>query len=163
METFQKFDETVIETFRTGHRVYHRQSFFHLPPQNDPKLAPRPPVMLSCGQTHQSSFFSYQEHFLKVSSKSDERNSRCIENGIFWDQILPNLGPNDVHAQAIFGEHVTKLVSLLSFHTKNISSKFHQNLMKQIRDVLKTVYFGTKYFLIWAQMMGMPRQEWVNI
>ena len=46
-------------------------------------------------------YFSYQEHFLKVSSKSDEPNSRYIENGIFWD----------------------------------------------------------KYGLIWAEMMGMSRQE----
>ena len=62
-------------------------------------------------QTH-SSFCSYQEHFLKVSSKSDEPNSRYAENSIFWDQIWPNLGLNDGHAQARMGEHVTKLISL---------------------------------------------------
>ena len=50
-------------------------------------------------QTHITSFFSYQEHFLKVSSKSDEPNSRYIENGIFWDQIWPNLGLNEGHAR----------------------------------------------------------------
>ena len=31
------------------------------------------------------SLYSYEEHFLKVSSKSDEPNSRYIEKGIFWD------------------------------------------------------------------------------
>ena len=84
--------------------------------------------------------FHTKEHILKVSSKSDEPNSRYIENGIFWDQKWPNLGLNDGHARARMDEHVIKLISLLSFHTKNISSKFHQNLMKQIRDILKTVY-----------------------
>ena len=93
-------------------------------------------------QTHLTSFFSYQEHFLKVSSKSDEPNSRYIENGIFWDQIWPNLGLNDGHARARMGEHVTKLISLHSFHTKNISSKFYQNLMNQNRDMLENVDFG---------------------
>ena len=105
---------------------------------------------MSCDQTHQSSFFSYQEHFLKVSSKSDEPNSRYIEKGIFWDQIRPNLGLNDGHAQARMGEHVTKLVSLHSLYTKNLSSKFHQNPMNQIQDIYKKVYFGTKNDLIWA-------------
>ena len=42
------------------------------------------------------------------------------------------------------GYHVTKLISVHSFHTKNILSKFHQNLINQIQDILKSVYFGTK-------------------
>ena len=88
--------------------------------------------------------------FLKVSSKSDEPNSRYIEKCIFWDQKWPNLGLNDGHAQARMGEHVPKLITLHSSHTKNISSKFHQNLMNQIQDILKKVYFGTKNGLIWA-------------
>ena len=53
-----------------------------------------------CDQTHQSSFSLDQE---KVSSKSDEPNSRYIEKGIFWDQKLPNLGLNDGHARARMG------------------------------------------------------------
>ena len=57
--------------------------------------------------------------------KSDEPNSRYIGKGIFWDQIWPNLGLNDGHAWARMGEHVTKLISLHSFHTKTISTKFH--------------------------------------
>ena len=42
---------------------------------------------LSCDQTHQSSFFSYQEHSLKVSSKSDEPNSRYIGRRSFWTRL----------------------------------------------------------------------------
>ena len=43
------------------------------------------------------------------------------------------------------------LTSQLNNHTLIIiTTKFHQNLMNQIRDILKTVYFGTKYGLIWA-------------
>ena len=68
---------------------------------------------------------------LKFSLKSDEPNSRYIEKGIFWDQIWPNLGLNDGHAWRRMGEHVTKLISIHSFNSKNISSKFHQNLMNQ--------------------------------
>ena len=79
----------------------------------------------TCHQTHQSSFSLYEEYFLKVSSKSDDPKSRYIEEGIFWDQIWPNLGLNDGHAWARMGEHVTKLISLDYFHAKNISSKFH--------------------------------------
>ena len=92
----------------------------------------------TCDQTHQSSFSLYEEYFLKVSSKSDDPKSRYIEEGIFWDQIWSNLGLNDVHAWARMGEHVTKLISLHSFHTKNISTKFHLNLMKKIQDILET-------------------------
>ena len=44
------------------------------------------------------------------SSKSDEPNSRYIENGIFWDQIWPNLGLNERHAWVRMGQHVTKLI-----------------------------------------------------
>ena len=88
----------------------------------------------TCDQTHQSSFSLYQEPFLKVSSKSDEPNLKYIENCIFWDEILPNLGLNDGHVRERMGEHVTKLISLHSLYTKNISSKFHQNLKNQIRD-----------------------------
>ena len=95
-------------------------------------------------------FSLYQEPFLKVSSKSDEPNSRYIEKGIFWDQTWPNLGLNDGHTRARIGEHVTKLISLHSLYTKNLSSKFHQNLMNQIQDILKKVYFGTKNDLIWS-------------
>ena len=47
---------------------------------------------MSCDQTHQSSFSLDQEPFLKVSSKSDEPNSRYIEKGIFWDQKWAILG-----------------------------------------------------------------------
>ena len=43
------------------------------------------------------------------------------------------------------GEHVTKLISLHSFHTKNISSKFHRNLMNQIQDMLENVHVGPDY------------------
>ena len=67
-----------------------------------------------------------------------------IEKGIFWDQKWPNLGLKDGHARARMGEHVTKLTSLHSFHTKNISSKFHRNLMKQIQDILENVHFQTQ-------------------
>ena len=105
---------------------------------------------MSCDQTHQPTFISYQEHSLKVSSKSDEPNLKYIENCIFWDQIWPKLGLNAGHARARMGEHVAKLISLHSIYTKNLSSKFHQNLMKQIQDTLKKVYFGTKNGLIWA-------------
>ena len=73
-----------------------------------------------------------------------------IKKGILWDQKWPNVGLNDGHARARMGEHVIKLISLHCFHTKNISSKFPQNLMNQIRDILKKVYFGTKYGLTWA-------------
>ena len=104
----------------------------------------------TCDKTHQSSFSLYEEHFLKVSSKSDEPNSRYIEKGIFWDQKWHNLGLNDGHARARMGKHVTKLISIHYLYTKKISSKFHQNLKNQILDVLKTVYFRTKYGLIWA-------------
>ena len=97
---------------------------------------------MSCDQTHQSSFSLDQEPFLKVSSKSDEPNSRYIEKGIFWDQKWPNLGLNDGHARARMGEHVTKLITLHSFHTKNISSKFHRNLMNENRAMLENVHFG---------------------
>ena len=82
------------------------------------------------------------EHFLKVSSKSNQRNSRYIEKGIFWDQKWPNLGLNDGHAWARMGEHVTKLISLHSLYTKNISSKFRRNLMKRNRYMLERPHFG---------------------
>ena len=114
----------------------------------------------SCDQTDQSSFFSYQEHFLKVSSKSDKPNSRYIEKGIFWDQKRPNLGLNDGHARARMANHVTKLVSLHYFNTYNLPWKFHQNMMKQIRDIMEKVYFwtnlgrtrGINTGLAWARM-----------
>ena len=117
----------------------------------------------TCYEAHQSQLFLYQKHFLKVSSKSDEPHLRYPKNGIFWDQIWPNLGQNHGHAQAIMGKLVVKLISLKSFHTKNISWKFHQNLMNQIWDILKMACFGTKYDLIWAQIMGMPGQEWASV
>ena len=41
----------------------------------------------SCDQTHQSSCFSYQKHSLKVSSKSDEPNSRDIGRRQFWTRL----------------------------------------------------------------------------
>ena len=41
----------------------------------------------TCDQTHQSSFFSYQEHFLKVSSKYDEPNSRYVVKRSFWTRL----------------------------------------------------------------------------
>ena len=97
---------------------------------------------MSCDQTHQSSFSLYQEHFLKVSSKSDEPKSIYIEKGIPWDQKWPKLDLNDGHARARIGEHVTKLITLHCFHTKNISSKFHRNLMNQNRNMLENVHFG---------------------
>ena len=78
----------------------------------------------------------------KKSKKTNDPNSRYIEKGIFWDQKWPNLGPNDGHAWARMGELLTKLISLHSFHTKNISSKFHRNLMNQNRNMLENVHFG---------------------
>ena len=39
-------------------------------------------------------------------------------------QIWPNLGLEDGHARSRMGKHVTKLVSLYSLYTKNISSSF---------------------------------------
>ena len=53
--------------------------------------------------------------------------------------------------------------SVSTLYTKNISWKFHRNLMNLISDILKRVYFGTKYDLIWALIMGMPGQEWANM
>ena len=89
-------------------------------------------------------------HSLQVSSKSDEPKSRYTKKGILWDQKWPNVGLNDGHVRARMGEHVTNLVSPHSLYTKNISSKFHQNLMNQNRDILKKVYLGTINGLIWA-------------
>ena len=63
---------------------------------------------------------SYLEHSLKVSSKSDEPNSRYTGNSAFWDQFGHNLGLNNGRARARMGNRVTKLISLHSFHTKNI-------------------------------------------
>ena len=40
-------------------------------------------------------------------------NQIQIENGIFWDQIWPNLGVNDEQSQARMGEHVNKLIGLI--------------------------------------------------
>ena len=51
-------------------------------------------------------------------------------------KIWHNLGLEDLHAWARLGKHVTKLISFHSLYTKNISSKFHQNLMNQIQDIL---------------------------
>ena len=65
-----------------------------------------------------------------------------ITGFFLWDQKWPNLDLNDGHARARIGEHVTKLISLHSFHTKNISSKFHRNLMDQNRVMLENVHFG---------------------
>ena len=101
-------------------------------------------------ETNQPSFFSYQEHSLKVSSKSDESNSRYIGKSVFLDKFGPNLGLNTGHAWARMGNHVTRLTSLHSFHTNNIPWKFHQNLMNQIRDILEIVDFGTNSGLNWA-------------
>ena len=67
------------------------------------------------------------------------QNRDNIDKGILWEQKWPN----DGHARARMGEHVTKLISHHSFHTKNISSEFHRNLMKQIHDMLKNIHFGT--------------------
>ena len=89
----------------------------------------------TCYQTHQSQIFSYQEHFLKVSSKSDEPNLRYLKNDIFWDQIWPNLGPNHGHARARMGKRVIKLISRNSFDTNIISLRFYRNLMNQIKDM----------------------------
>ena len=61
------------------------------------------------------------------------------------------MGLNDGHCQARMGEHVTKLISIHSLYTKNISLKFHRNLINQIQDILKKVYFGTKNGLIWPK------------
>ena len=91
------------------------------------------------------------------------QNRDNMEQGIFWDQIWPNLVLNYGHDWARMGEHVTKLISLYSLYTKNISSMFHQNLINQSRDILKKVHLGTKNGLIWAKMMGMPGQEWANM
>ena len=97
---------------------------------------------MSCDQTDQPSFISYKEHSLKVSSKSDEPNSRYIEKGIFWDQKWSNFGLNNGHARARMGEYVTKLISIHSLYTKNISSKFHRNLMNQNLNMLENIHFG---------------------
>ena len=43
--------------------------------------------------------------------------------------------------QARMSEHVTKLISLNTFF-KNISWRFHWNMMKQIEDILSHVRFG---------------------
>ena len=75
---------------------------------------------------------------------------KTVDKGIFWDQKWHDLGLNDRHARARMGEHVTKLSSVNSFHTMNISTKFNRNLMSQIRVPLKTVYVGTKNGRIWA-------------
>ena len=40
------------------------------------------------------------------------------------------------------GEHAIKLISIHSIYTKNISSKFHWNLMNQNRNMLENVHFG---------------------
>ena len=42
---------------------------------------------LTCEQTHQSSFFSHQEHSLKVLLKSGEPNSRYIGRRSFWTRL----------------------------------------------------------------------------
>ena len=57
-----------------------------------------------------------------------------------WGNVLgiKRMKTNE-HVRARMAEHVTELISLHSFHTKNIPSKFHQNLMNQIRDILKMV------------------------
>ena len=34
--------------------------------------------------------------------------------------------------------------------------------MNQLQDILKLAYVETKDFLFWAQIMGMPRQDWAN-
>ena len=96
----------------------------------------------TCDQTHQHSFFPYQEHFHKVSLKSDESNLSTVENGIFWDQKWPNLGLNDGHARARMREHMAKLFSINSFHSKNISTKFYGNLLNQNRYILENVHFA---------------------
>ena len=55
---------------------------------------------------------------------------------------MANLGPNERHAQARMDKHVTKVTSLNTFYIKNISWKFHWNLMNQIEDLLSHVHFG---------------------
>ena len=114
-------------------------------------------------ETYESRFFSCHEHFLEVSLKSDDSHVIYLKNSIFWDQIWPNLGQKHGHAQARMGKLVMKLISLNSFHIKNISWKFHRNLKNLISDILERVYFGTKYDLIWDQIMDMPGQEWTNM
>ena len=66
---------------------------------------------------------------------------------IYWKRYIlgqkwSNLGLNDGHARARMGEHVTKLISIHSLYSKNISSKFHRNLMNQNRNMLENVHFG---------------------
>ena len=51
------------------------------------------------------------------------------------------MGLNDGHAQARMVQHMTKLISLHSLYTKNISSQFRRNLMKQNRYMLENVHF----------------------
>ena len=55
------------------------------------------------------------------------------------------LGLTDGHAWTRMVNHITKLVSHNSFHIKNISSKFHQNLMTQIEDLLSNVLLGPDF------------------
>ena len=49
----------------------------------------------------------------------------------------------------------TKLISLNSFHRKNISSKFHWNLIDQLRYTLKVAYLWSNL----GQMMDMLGQK----
>ena len=103
-----------------------------------------------------SSVLSYQEHFLKVSSQSNEPNSRCLKNGILWDQIWPNLDLNDVNARVRTGKHITKLFSVNSFVIKNISWKFHRNLMNQIRDIFKGQILASNMTLFGPKWWACP-------
>ena len=85
-----------------------------------------------------------------ISSKFPQNLMNKIRDILKKVYFGTKYGLNDGHARERMGEHMTKLISLHSLYTKNIFSKFPQNLMNQIRDILKKVYFGTKYGLIWA-------------
>ena len=77
----------------------------------------------------------------------------------FSHQKRPNLGLSNGHAWARMGEHVTKIFSINYFHTKNISRKFHQNLIIQNQYIFENVIFNEFLRLLslnnghaWARM-----------
>ena len=77
----------------------------------------------------------------------------------FSDQKRLNLSLSNGHAWARMGEHVTKLFSINYFHTKNISRKFHQNLIIQNQYIFENVIFNEFLRLLslnnghaWARM-----------
>ena len=74
----------------------------------------------------------------------------------FWTKYGLILEVTYENTLARMGKYVKKFIRPNSFHIKNISSKFHRNIMNQIWNILKTAYFGTKYGLMWTEILGMP-------